>query len=138
MSYFAKVPTIINGLGIVEEVIRADQDFINSGAVGDPFKWIKTSYNTRGGIYYIPDTNTPDPDQSKALRANYAGIGYTYDSINDVFYAPRPSNQTGVFYSWTISGSTWIWQPPIPYPDDGQMYYWDEQTQSWVLMNPPL
>lgn len=138
MSYFAKIPTIVNGQGLVEEVIRASQDFIDSGAVGDPTKWVQTSYNTHGGIYYIPDTDTPDPDQSKALRANYAGIGYTYDSVNDVFYAPRPSNQTGVFYSWTIGAPTWIWQPPIPYPDDGQLYYWDEQTQSWVLMNPPL
>ena len=138
MAYFAKVPTITDSKGIVEEVIRADQEFIDSGLVGDPLLWIQTSYNTRGGIYYIPDTDTPDPDQSKALRANYAGIGYTYDSVNDVFYAPRPSNQTGVFYSWTIGAPTWIWQPPIPYPDDGQLYYWDEQTQSWVLMNPPL
>jgi len=104
--------------------------------VGDPLIWIKTSYNTRGGIYYTPNTNTPDPDQSKALRANYAGIGYIYDTANDVFYAPRPSNQTGVFYSWTVSAPTWEWQPPIPYPEDGQSYYWDEQTHSWVLITP--
>lgn len=133
MSYFAKVPTIVNGQGIVAEVIRADQDFINSGAVGDPFNWIQTSYNTRGGIYYLSDSNTPDPNQSKALRANYAGIGFTYDSSNDVFYAPRPSNQTGVFNSWTIAAPTWLWQPPIPYPSSGGPYYWDEQTQEWVL-----
>lgn len=137
MSYFACVPNIVDGLGEVTEVIRADQAFIDAGYVGDPFTWIQTSYNTRGGIYYIPDTNTPDPDQSKALRANYAGIGFTYDSVNDVFYAPRPSNQTGVFYSWTIGAPTWLWQPPIPYPDDGQSYYWDEQTLSWVLKPTP-
>lgn len=127
MPYFAKVPTITDGKGIVEEVIRAEQDFIDTGLVGDPFNWIETSYNTRGGVYYIPNTNTPDPDQSKALRANYAGIGYTYDSINNVFYAPQP------YPSWTIGPPTWIWQPPVPYPDDGKIYYWDEATQSWVL-----
>jgi len=134
MSYFAKVPTIVDGQGVVEEVIRADQAFINSGAVGDPFTWIQTSYNTRGGVYYVPDTNTPDADQSKALRANYAGIGSTYDSVNDVFYAPRPSNETGVFNSWTIGAPTWLWQPPIPFPTTGEPYTWDEQTQSWVLV----
>jgi hypothetical protein len=131
MAYFAKVPTITDGKGIVDEVIRADQEFIDSGVVGDPFQWIQTSYNTRGGIYYIPDTNTPDPDQSKALRANYAGIGYTYDSVNDVFYAPQP------FPSWTIGPPTWIWQPPVAYPNDGKTYTWDETTQSWVLVNNP-
>lgn len=130
MAYFAKVPSIENGKGIVEEVIRADQAFIETGLVGNPFDWVQTSYNTRGGIYYIPDTDTPDPDQSKALRANYAGIGYTYDSVNDVFYAPQP------FPSWTIGPPTWLWQPPVPYPNDGKAYYWDEATQSWVLIEP--
>lgn len=130
MAYFAKVPTITDSKGIVEKVIRADQEFIDSGLVGDPLLWIQTSYNTRGGIYYIPDTNTPDPDQSKALRANYAGIGYTYDSANDVFYAPQP------YASWTISAPTWLWQPPVPYPTDGKAYYWDEATLSWVLYDP--
>ena len=126
MSYFAKVPQITDGKGLVDETIRADQAFINTGLVGDPFVWIQTSYNTRGGIYYIPNTDTPDPDQSKALRANYAGIGYTYDSINDVFYAPQP------YPSWTISAPTWLWQPPIPYPSAPGSYYWDEATLSWV------
>lgn len=134
MSYFARVPNISDGLGEVTDVIRADQDFINTGLVGNPFEWIQTSYNTYGGVYYIPNSEppTPDPDQSKALRANYAGIGFTYDSVNDVFYAPRPSNQTGVFYSWTIGAPTWIWQPPVPYPTTGGAYYWDEQTLAWV------
>jgi hypothetical protein len=132
MSYFARVPNISGGVGEVTDVIRADQDFINTGLVGNPFEWIQTRYNMYGGVYYLPDSNIPDPDQSKALRANYAGIGFTYDSINDVFYDPRPSNQTGVFYSWTISAPTWLWQPPVPYPSTGGAYYWDEQTLSWV------
>jgi len=103
MPYFAKVPTIVDGKGIVEEVIRADQDFISTGLVGSPFDWVETSYNTRGNVYYTPDTNTPDPDQSKALRANYAGIGYTYDTVNDVFYAPDPGP------GWVLDVDTWLW-----------------------------
>jgi hypothetical protein len=103
MTYFAKVPTIVDGKGIVEDVIRADQDFITAGYVGDPFQWVQTDYNTRGNVYYIPGTNTPDPDQSKALRANYAGLGYTYDSINNVFYAPDPGP------GWVLDTNTWLW-----------------------------
>jgi hypothetical protein len=127
MSNFSYVPVIENGKGIVQDVIVIDQEVINTGAFGNPFSYVQTSYNTRGGIYYIPNTDTPDPDQSKALRANYAGIGYTYDSINDVFYAPQP------YPSWVISAPTWIWQPPVPYPTDGGNYTWDEATLSWVL-----
>jgi hypothetical protein len=121
MTYFAKIT-----FGIVEDVIGADQDFIDTGLVGNPSAWVETSYNTRGGIYYLPDTNTPGLDQSLALRANYAGIGYTYDAINDVFYAPQP------YPSWTISAPTWLWQPPVSYPSALGSYYWDELTQTWV------
>jgi hypothetical protein len=130
MSYFACVPNIIDGKGEVTDVIRADQDFITAGYAGDPFQWVQTSYNTRGNVYYIPNSYPPepDPDQSKALRANYAGIGYTYDSIDDVFYAPQP------YPSWTIGAPTWLWQPPVSYPTDNGNYYWDEATLSWVLV----
>jgi hypothetical protein len=121
MGHYAKVLNTV-----VTEVIVADAGFFDTFVDTSPGAWIQTSYNTRGGIYYIPNTNTPDPDQSKALRANYAGIGYTYDQANDVFYAPQP------YPSWTISAPTWIWQPPVPYPSDGKMYTWDEATQSWV------
>jgi hypothetical protein len=126
MSNFAYVPTIESGKGIVDNVIVIDQEVLNTGAFGDPFAYVQTSYNTRGGVYYLPNSNTPSPDQSKALRANYAGIGYTYDAINDVFYAPQP------YPSWVISAPTWIWQAPVPYPNDGNVYTWDESTQTWV------
>jgi len=128
MPYFAQVPTITDGKGLVTDVISADQIFINSGSAGDPFTWIQTSYNTRGGVHYGPDGQ---PDGGVALRANYAGIGSTYDSVNDVFYGPQP------FPSWLISAPTWLWEAPVPYPDDGKMYYWDEATLSWVLVPTP-
>jgi len=122
MAHFAHITN-----SIVDSVIVADQDFINSGLVGDASEWVQTSYNTRGGVHYVPDSNTPSEDQSKALRGNYAGIGYIYDQVNDVFYAPQP------YPSWTISAPTWEWQPPVPYPSTGGPYTWDEATQSWVL-----
>lgn len=127
MSNFAYVPNIVNGIGKVDNVLVIDQEVINTGLFGTPSAFIQTSFNTRGGVYYLPNSNTPSPDQSKALRANYAGIGYTYDQINDVFYAPQP------YPSWTISAPTWLWEAPVPYPSTGGPYIWDEATQSWVI-----
>lgn len=129
MGHYAKVEN-----GLVTDVVVADESFISTGALGDPAGWVQTSYNTRGGIHYVPNSNPPEPspDQSQALRANYAGIGYTYDSVNDVFYAPQP------YPSWTIGPTDWIWQPPVPYPTDGGTYTWDEATQSWVPVEPAV
>ena len=76
--------------------------------------WIKTSYNTRGNKYYNADGT--EGDQSKKLRGNYAGIGYTYDEDNDMFFSKQPHA------SWSKNTSTATWDPPIAYPsviDDG-------------------
>ena len=118
MSHFAKV---LNG--VVTEVIVAEQDFINSGLVGPASEWVQTSYNTRGGVHYGEDGQ---PDGGTALRGNYAGIGYTYDSTHDVFYAPQP------YPSWTLNNTTWMWEPPVPYPTDDKMYQWNEEVRNWV------
>lgn len=85
----------------------------------------RTSYNTRGGVYYLAGTNTPGPDQSKAFRKNYAGIGYRYDEQRDAFIPPQP------FPSWTLDEQTCLWEPPIPEPV-GKLCFWDEENQSWV------
>ena len=120
MSHFAKVLD-----GRVIQVIVAEPDFFNTFVDSSPGSWIQTSYNTRGNIHYGPDG---EPDGGVALRGNYAGIGYTYDSQNDVFYAPQP------FPSWTLDQATWLWSAPVPYPTDGQKYAWDEATVSWKLV----
>ena len=120
MSYYAKVVD-----GIVTQVISAEADFFKTFVDTSPGTWIQTSYNTRGGIHYAPNSDTPDG--GIALRGNYAGIGYTYDSANDVFYASQP------YPSWIIAAPTWTWTAPVPYPDDGKMYEWDETTKSWIL-----
>ena len=119
MSYYAKV---VNGT--VTNVIAADADFFKTFVDSSPGSWIQTSYNTRGGVHYAPNSNTPDG--GIALRGNYAGIGYTYDSVNDVFYPPQP------YLSWTISAPNWTWTPPTPYPSDGKLYTWDETTKTWI------
>ena len=81
MAHYAKV---VNG--IVTKVIVAEADFFKTFVDDTAGAWIQTSYNTRGGIHYEPNSNTPSSDQSKALRKNYAGVGFTYDSDNDAFY----------------------------------------------------
>jgi len=96
MAHYAKVSN-----GTVEQVIVAEQDFINTldGT------WVQTSYNTHGGVHTLGGT---------PLRKNYAGIGYTYDLSKDAFYAPQP------FPSWTLNGSSCLWESPTAMPNDRQ------------------
>ena len=112
MSHFAKV---LNGK--VTQVIIAEPEFFETFSDNSPGEWIQTSYNTRGNKHLLGGT---------ALRGNYAGIGYTYDRTNDVFYEPQP------FPSWTIDESTWTWIAPVAMPTDDKKYSWDEQTINWV------
>ena len=103
MSHFAE----INSEGVVQRVIVAEQDFINSGSVGDSFNWVQTSYNNN-------------------FRKNYAGTGYSYDKVRDAFIPPKP------YASWTLVEATCIWEAPTAHPDDGKMYNWDEDTTAWI------
>jgi hypothetical protein len=120
MAHFAKVVD-----GLVTQVIVAEPEFFNTFVDTSPGQWIQTSYNTRGGVHYDPQTGQPSADQTKALRKNYAGIGYSYDSTNDCFIAPKP------YPSWLLDTTSCLWQPPTPMPQDGKQYSWDEATTSW-------
>lgn len=110
MSHFAK----INAQGIVEQVIVAEQDFIDS--LPDKTSWVQTSYNTYGGTH----------PEGRPLRKNFAGIGFQYEPQKDAFIPPKPFN------SWSLNEETCLWNAPIPYPNDGEMYYWNEPSLSWV------
>ena len=127
MAHFAK----IDETGTVVEVLVIEQDEIDSGEWGEPSSWIQTSYNTHGGVYYTPNSNPPepDPDQSKALRKNYAGIGFSYNADIDGFTPPKPYN------SWELNATTGLWDPPVPEPpaQPGGVWVWDEDTQQWVF-----
>ena len=120
MSHYAKVDS-----GIVIKVIKADVDFFNTFVDDSPGEWIQTSYNTRGGVYYQPNSNTPSDNQSKALRKNFAGVGGTYDPVRDAFYAPKKFN------SWILNESTCLWEAPVALPSDGKEYEWNETTKAW-------
>jgi hypothetical protein len=127
MSHFA----LINENGIVQNITVGNNNEPDEGYqwlidnLGGT--WIKTSFNTRGGVHYNPETGQPSADQSKALRKNYAIIGGTYDSVRDAFIAPKP------YPSWTLDEQKCIWESPIPYPpiDPTKTYYWNEQEQVW-------
>jgi len=111
MSHYAKVVD-----GKVVNVIVAEEDFFKTFVDTSPGQWIQTSYNTYGNQH----------PEGRPLRGNYAGIGYTYDATNDVFYAPQP------FPSWTLNETTWLWEAPVATPTEGGPYVWDEETKSWV------
>ena len=111
MSHFAKVVD-----GKVTQVIVAEQEFFNTFVDSSPGAWIQTSYNTQGNQH----------PEGRPLRGNYAGIGYTYDRANDVFYAPQP------YASWVLDNTTWTWEAPVAMPTDDKRYTWDEATTSWV------
>ena len=112
MSHFAKVTD-----GKVTQVIVAEKEFFDTYVDSTPGEWIQTSYNTQGGVHKLGGT---------PLRGNYAGIGYTYDRTNDVFYAPQP------YASWVLNKTTWSWEAPVAMPTDDKRYSWDEETKSWV------
>ena len=107
MTHFAEVKN-----NIVVRVIVAEQDFIDT-MKGE---WIKTSYNTKKNIH--SQGKTP-------LRGNYAGIGYTYDRVNDIFLPPKP------YDSFVLNKTTASWEAPIDKPLDSQLYKWNEDTKSW-------
>ena len=119
MSHFAE----IDENNIVLRVLVIEQDVIDSGLVGNPSKWIQTSYNTHRGVHLDPKTN--QPDGGVALRKNYAGKGFTYDATKDAFIPPKP------FASWVFNEDACDWDAPRPFPDDGKIYKWNEETTSW-------
>jgi hypothetical protein len=80
--------------------------------------WVQTSYNTFAGEHLLGGT---------PLRKNYASVGYTYDEARDAFVPPTP------YPSWILNNDTCQWDAPVPKPDDGLDYAWDEETISWVL-----
>jgi hypothetical protein len=118
MAHFAELDenNVVKQVIVVNNVELLD-DGIESEAKGIAFcqslfggVWLQTSYHGN-------------------IRKNYAGIGFTYDPDRDAFIAPKPFN------SWILNEDTCRWEPPVPYPTDGKDYSWNEDTQSWDLMD---
>ena len=125
MASFAKL-----GKGnIVEKVVSLSNDIATTEQAGVDFLnnlyqsrdvWKQTSYNTNAGVHLLGGT---------PFRKNYAGIGYTYDQARDAFISPKP------FASWIINETTCGWEAPIAKPTDGQDYDWNEENQTWDLLD---
>jgi hypothetical protein len=113
---------------LLENGIESEQKGIQflKSLYGENTIWKQTSYNTRGGKHYNTD-NTLSLDQTKAFRKNHAGIDGIYDETRNAFISAKPYN------SWTLNEETCLWESPIPYPQDGEPYYWNEETLSWIL-----
>lgn len=131
MAHFAQ----IDSENIVVQVI-VGTDGVTEAQVSEQTgeTWLQTSYNTFGGVHYDPTTGEPSADQSKALRKNYAGIGFTYDSQRDAFIPPKD------YYSWVLNETTCLWEPPVPCPtgdgidpETGRYYVWDEMRRNWTV-----
>jgi hypothetical protein len=129
MASFAKIVLnnkVIEVQSVVNEVLH-DANGIEQEAIGIDFLtkltgwaiWKQTSYNTSGGVHTLGGT---------PLRKNYAGIGFIYDEDRDAFIPKKPFN------SWVLNESTCLWESPIPYPQDNNKYKWNEQNQSWDLI----
>ena len=138
MGHFA----LLNSENIVTFVtVSRDEDDNReleiSQQTGDKYR--RTSYNTRGGVHYKSDNNTPSEDQTKAFRKNYAGLGYSYDEQRDAFIPPKP------YPSWILDEFSCLWDSPIPYPDITNVplpyqiynrYFWNEDIVNWLLQKP--
>jgi len=129
MSSFAKIGLngkVIEVQSVVNEVLH-DADGVEQEINGIDFLtkltgwsiWKQTSYNTHGGVHN--NGGTP-------FRKNHASVGYTYDENRDAFIPPKPFN------SWTLNETTCLWECPVAYPDDGQIYNWNEANQTWDLI----
>tara|TARA_R100000664_G_C2653302_1_gene72919 strand:+ start:127 stop:507 length:381 start_codon:yes stop_codon:yes gene_type:complete len=125
MAHFAK----LNSENIVEEVLVVSNEVATNEQAGVNFlnnllktndTWKQTSYNTVGGVHKLGGT---------PFRKNYAGVGYKYDESRDAFISPKPYN------SWTLNETSCSWEAPTPYPNDGNLYIWDEENLRWNLIN---
>ena len=118
MAHFAEVDSnnvVVRVLVVGDDQEERGQEFL-ANDLGLGGTWLKTSYNTQGGVHTLGGT---------PFRKNYAGIGYTYDSVRDAFIPPKPFN------SWTLDEESCLWEAPVAYPSDGKLYTWDEENTQW-------
>ena len=124
MAYFAKLGV---GNKILQVIKVSDNDAPTEQAgveflqklYGTNDVWKQTSYNTYGGEHKLGGT---------PFRKNFAAIGYKYDQYRDAFIPTQP------YGSWTLNEDTCIWEAPVEYPTDGQNYEWNEDNQTWDLL----
>ena len=131
MAHFAEIIDSIVARVIVinnaDMMVDGERDEAKGAALCNSLlggTWVQTSYNTHGAV---------NSEGRIALRFNYAGIGYTYDTALDAFYSPKP------YPSWTLDETTCLWEAPVPMPvpNNPPFYVWDEATLGWVETPTP-
>ena len=129
MAHFAELDenSLVSRVVVVNDAYEVDGENWCKEFFGTD-NWKQTSYNTYGGVHFAPNSEYIS-DNGIPLRKNYAGIGYIYSPTLDAFYSPQP------FDSWSLDEDTCQWEAPIPHPDDGNKYIWNESTVSWGLWN---
>ena len=129
MAHFAKLDNTNN---VINVIVVSNDDILIDGIENEqkgiefcktlqPGNWIQTSYNTNSGV---------NSTGGVALRKNYAGIGYTYDSTRDAFIPPKP------YPSWSLNDTTCNWEAPVQHTKDGETWSWDESILDWVKVTP--
>lgn len=116
MAHFAQLDD--NNI-VTQVIVISNDDIIDESGQEQEYKGVQFCYQLYGGTWVQTSYNSN-------FRKNYAGIGYKYDSDRDAFIPPKPSS------SWILNENTCQWEPPIPFPNDGKSYSWDEKTQSWI------
>lgn len=120
MAHFAQLDenNVVTQVIVVDNADVVDENGVEQEHIGVAFcqklfgadtRWKQTSYN-------------------HSFRVRYAGVGYTYNEELDAFITPKGPA------SWTLDPTTAMWVPPVPYPNDGQMYMWDEDNLNWKTM----
>lgn len=119
MAHWAEIDntgTVLRVLVVPDDQDSRGQEFL-ADDLGLGGNWLKTSYNTQGGVHTLGGT---------PFRKNYAGQGYKYDAGRDAFIPPKP------YASWTLDESTCLWNAPVAYPNDGKIYQWSEENLNWT------
>ena len=116
MAHFAK----LDKNNIVLQVLVINNEDITVNEVEDEATGITFCQSLFG-----TDTQWAQTSYNNNMRMRYAGIGYWFDRQNDVFIAPKP------YESWTLDPISYDWVAPVPYPNDGAIYIWDETSTSW-------
>lgn len=147
MAHFAKLNNnevidivVVNNNELIVDDIEIEEIGVNFliSLFNHPY-WKQTSYNTRGGIHYLPDSNTPSSTQEKAIRWAYAKIGMIYEPLRDIFIHKKP------YPSWNLNEETYTWESPISIPNKDFIptefkaynhYIWNEDILNWELIKP--
>jgi hypothetical protein len=115
MAHFAQLDNNV----VLQVIVVHNNELMNNGVESEA-KGIAFCHSL------FPGTNWAQTSYNANIRKNYAGVGFTYDAQRDAFIPPKP------YPSWVLNETTCQWESPVPYPQDGKRYIWDEATQTWV------